>query len=264
MFMSDNRIQEFLNHFEKKEGVYVLDKGLAKDNFEEDYIQVRELENRILSDDQVAGLPVLKNHSLSKEWQVRARSSQRVVQYFKGRTGNVMDLGCGNGWFAALLAGNTNLNIVALDINFTELAQAKRVFDLRNLHFVYGDVFTMNIPEQLFDYITLSASIQYFGDINLLMESLLKLLKPNGEIHFIDSPFYEEDEVASARERTLNYYKDLGFPEMGSNYFHHTYNEIQKWNFEKLYLPSQKNSLTRIFSRKDIPFPWLKIVKSDG
>jgi ubiquinone/menaquinone biosynthesis C-methylase UbiE len=262
--MTDNSIHGFLDHFEKKEGVYFSDKSLVNENFEAKYIRVREKENRILNDHELARLPLLKNHPLANEWKMRARSSQRVVRYFKGRAGSLLDLGCGNGWFTNLLAEKTNMDIVGLDINFAELAQASRVFKLPNLFFVYGDVFAMNIPEQLFDYITLNASIQYFGDINMILESLMKLLKSNGEIHIIDSPFYAEDELQEARDRTLQYYEELGFPEMGSNYFHHTYTEIQKWNFEKLYWPSQKNSLIQIFSKKDIPFPWLKIVNSNG
>lgn len=261
--MSDKNILSTLEPFEKKEDVYFLTDKLLDDKFETEYIQVREKENRILSDKQLAGLPVLKDHQHTNEWLLRKRSCDRVVSYFKDKSGNVLDLGCGNGWFASSLAGNSNLDILGLDVNFTELKQAARVFKRSNLNFGYGDIFKLNFPVGTIDFITINATIQYFNDLNLLLERLSSLLKPKSEIHIIDSPFYQDDELMNAKQRTVKYYSNLGFPDMAQNYYHHAFTEIQQWDYIVFYEYKLQNRLKRLFSRKDIPFPWIKITKGN-
>jgi len=238
---------------------------LNTDDFEKNYLQVRQAENRVLLDEEVAGLPLLKNNLHCKEWEKRARSAQRLQKYFMSiPKGNILDLGCGNAWFTALLAENKNLEVFGMDVNFSELKQAARVFHQKNLSFVFGDIFKIQFPENSFDYITLNASAQYFENLELLMNRLISLLKPNGEIHIIDSPFYENSELANAKARTVEYYTKMGFPEMSHTYFHHSWSEISKWNIEILYKFKQQNILSKFLGKPDMPFPWIKIKKTHG
>jgi len=98
--------------------------------------------------------------------------------------------------------------------------------------------------------------VQYFPDFKLLLSNLKSFLKPQGEIHIIDSPFYKQNEIADAKQRTITYYTDLGFPEMASNYFHHLKSAIQ--DFEVLYKPKNR-FFSKILSRKESPFYWLRL-----
>ncbi len=263
--MSENKMSEYLNQLKKVEDVYFHEADLVTADFETNYLQVRQAESRVLSDQEVAGLPLLKNNPHSKEWDKRARSAKRLQKYFSSiPKGSLLDLGCGNGWFTALLAKNKNLEIVGMDVNLSELKQAARIFQQPNLSFVFGDIFKIQFIKNSFDFITLNASIQYFEDLKLLMNRLIYLLKPNGEIHIIDSPFYDENEIADAKKRTLEYYSKLGFPEMSHSYFHHSWSEISKWNIEVLYQKKHQNVLSRIISKPDIPFPWIKIKDANG
>lgn len=263
--MSENKISEYVNQLKNVEGVSFLDADLITTDFETSYLQVRQTENRVLSDSDVAGLPLLKNNLHSKEWEKRARSAKRIQKYFKSiPKGNILDLGCGNAWFTALLAENANLDVYGMDINLSELKQASRVFQKTNLSFIYGDIFKIQFPENSFDYIALNASIQYFDNLEMLMNRLFDLLKKDGEIHIIDSPFYDDDELDDAKDRTLEYYTKLGFPEMSHSYHHHAWTEIEKWNIKVLYQKKRQNVLSRIISKPDMPFPWIKIKKTNG
>jgi len=263
--MSENKIQNYLVHLIKVEGVYLADESHAIEEFESFYIGVRKSEKRLLSDEKVSRLPVLKYNPHTNEWKKRARSTNRTSKYFMGKnTGNLLDLGCGNGWFTAMLAKNEKLEVLGMDVNLTELRQAARVFHLSNLSFVYGDIFQTQIQDNTFDFITINAVIQYFENLDLLINRLFEILKPGGEIHIIDSPFYEPQNVAGAKERTMKYYTDKGFPEMSQYYYHHSWNEITKFDPVTLYAYRPKSKIVRVFEKPDIPFPWIKIVKKDG
>ncbi len=221
------------------------------------YLHVREKENRLLEDNEVIKLPKLNFN----EWPIRLKSSNRFSSYLKTKASslNILDLGCGNGWFTNQIAIISEKNyVIGLDINTYELEQATRVFKNQNLEFAYGDIFQLqNEFKNTFDIITLNGVIQYFSDFNLLIETLKLYLKKNGEIHIIDSPFYAENEIEAAKKRTELYYYNLGFPEMSNFYFHHS-NKYLK-DFSILYKP--KNVYLRKFFVKDSPFCWLFFLK---
>ena len=260
--MKDGRISDYLSKLEKVKGFFYEGAVPRVDRFEENYIQVREKEGRIYSELEIKSLPFLKDHPLAKEWKLRHKSTNRVCKYFEDRKGKVLiDIGCGNGWFSHLLSNNTELEVIGLDINTSELEQAAKVFPGDKLKFLYGDIFSLNIPKESVDYFTMNASIQYFPNPDKLLERLVFLLKPRGEIHIIDSPFYSASELVGAKQRTLNYFTNLGFPAMAKFYHHHTWGQLADWDYDVLYQPSGMNRLKKALNRPDSPFPWIRICK---
>lgn len=225
-------------------------------DFSENYLAVRRKENRILTDEEVMLLPLTSSkNSNSKEWKLRASSSNCIVKYLKEKNKalKILDIGCGNGWFSNLMSQIPNCEVVAIDINTIELEQANTVFRSKNLQFVCGDIFTITSFENQFDCITLNGCVQYFPDFLLLIEKLKTFLKIYGEIHIIDSPFYDKEEVQNAKKRTMDYYSNLGFPEMSNYYFHHTLDLAS--DFKIKYKPN-KTTLYKLFFNKS-PFMWL-------
>ena len=241
-----------LNNYDIENGVYILT-PYSKD-FEYNYIQLREKEFRILTDSQVGQLPFLSvdnpNH---KEWKIRQKTCNRFSNYLQNKNTNlsILDIGCGNGWFSNKMAKILNTEVLGVDINKLELEQARHVFKNNNLKFALCDIFQENtIFNNAFDIITLNASVQYFSDLKLLMQKLISFLKPNGEIHIMDSPFYQKDEIENARQRTIAYYTKLGFPKMSEYYFHHSVEDIH--NFTVLNPP--KKLFFKRFVRYRSPF----------
>ena len=232
----------------------------ATNLFSDIYIAVRDKEQRVLTDNDVALLPYIKRN----EWEFRIKSTERFINYIssKNEALNILDIGCGNGWFTNAIAAVSEKNeVIGLDVNSEELEQAARVFERQNLKFVYCDIFKIEDAFiRQFDIITLNSSVQYFSDFKVLFSTLKSFLKPTGEIHIIDSPFYKNDAITEAKKRTLNYYTSIGFPEMASNYFHHSVDDILE--FKTLY--SNKNKfLNKILLKKDSPFPWLCYLNKD-
>jgi ubiquinone/menaquinone biosynthesis C-methylase UbiE len=233
--------------------------------FEKNYIELRSKEQRIYSDEELLHLPLIaKNHPHYSEWQVRKRSCNRLLHHLQKKQPlqKILEVGCGNGWLAHQLATIPGSKVFATDINFTELQQAARVFShIPNLQFMYCDIHSEILEQMQFDCIVLAACIQYFPSPTDTITYLLGRLKINGEIHILDSPFYKPEEIAMAKQRTNDYYKDLGFPGMADHYFHHPVTGLAAFNYEMLYQPS---SLQHYLLQNKNPFPWLCIKHREG
>jgi len=252
-----------LAKYNKDEGVFIL--SPINSIFEDIYLNVREKENRIYSDSELKSLPFASSSNPHKnEWDLRAKSFQRFKKYLKTKKQklNILDLGCGNGWFSGQLSRTFDHNFYCADVNLTEMKQGRKVFNSENIKFVYADIFNAEIPQTSFDMITVNAAVQYFPDLKRLLKKLTALICENGEVHILDSPFYSKSDAVNAKKRTMDYYSAIGFKEMADNYYHHTWDELSEFKFEILYqLNSISNKIKRLILKADSPFPWIKIIK---
>jgi ubiquinone/menaquinone biosynthesis C-methylase UbiE len=249
--------------FNKEDGVYILSE--LNDEFEKVYLEIRNKEKRVYTDKELRNLPIaLESNSHAQEWKLRSKSFQRFRNYLKAKEQNlnILDLGCGNGWFCGQLSNSFNHNFYCVDVNLAELKQGRRNFTSEKLNFIYSDIFTAEFPNSFFDIIVVNAAVQYFRDLKPLINRFKSLSTEMGEIHIIDSPIYSKEEVVRARKRTQDYYLSLGFQNMTNNYFHHSWKEISEFNFDTLYNPYSLNQrLLKLLLIKDSPFPWIRINK---
>lgn len=195
-------------------GVYIL--TAPKSDFEQVYLDVRSKEHRLPDDSFVALLPVVpKTHPHAHEWQLRKRTADRFVTYLQQHPkGSILEIGCGNGWFSHIVS-NYATAVTGLDVGITELEQAARCFSLPHLKFVCCTDWSV-LPEQCFDIIVFNASYQYFVHDSAFWQSLYRLLRPQGEIHILDSPFYHSDTQQEAHKRSESYFLNMGLPEASS------------------------------------------------
>ncbi|MDQ3005613.1 MAG: class I SAM-dependent methyltransferase, partial [Chloroflexota bacterium] len=175
---------------------------------------------------------------------------------------SILELGCGNGWLSNLLS-KAGHSVVAMDQNRFELKQAARVFQINShLSFFEADIFSAPLILAYFDVIILASVLQYFQDITGLISVLSNYLKPQGEIHILDTPFYLENELGAATLRSRQYYTALGFPEMTDHYFHHDASDLQALHPRILYQPHLWTlRLKQLLGQDDSPFPWVMIKK---
>lgn len=228
--------------------------------FEQLYIGLRKKEGRVYSDDVVAHLPYIHiSHPHYKEWLIRKHSCKALLSYIKQKDTvlNILEVGCGNGWLSAQLAKNIDVEVTGLDINTKELEQAKKVFGgIAGLNFINGSLRSEHLKDKKFDMIILAAAIQYFPSLKQTITLALEYLTLLGEIHIMDSPFYQPQELEAARQRTRAYYDELGFPEMAAHYHHHRLTELDTFQYKILHHPfSWKNKL----AIKKKPFYWITI-----
>lgn len=230
------------------------------DIFSECYIALREKEGRIYTDEEVKKLPSINaSHPHYKEWVIRKRSAAKLLRYLKRKRSalDFLEVGCGNGWLANHLSAIRKGNVTGLDINSVELEQAKRVFGkIPDLYFINGDLRSSVLTDMNFDVIVFAASIQYFPSLKEILNVAMQHLTLQGEIHIIDTRFYQRGEIPLAKHQTSEYYNSLGFPEMAYHYFHHCINDLENFQHKMLYNPS---SLLNKFSLIKNPFPWIVI-----
>ncbi len=229
------------------------------------YLAVRQREGRVLSDDQVLKLP--QTDSLSRaqrrEWRWRARSLGRLLRYLSRRPAGlcILDLGCGNGWMSMQLSGLPDSDIWAVDVNLPELEQGARVAQAAgktNITFAFADILKNTLPEAHFDVVLLAAAVQYFPELPALLAAARRVLKPGGEIHLLDSPFYpNEQKRAAARAATLRYYTEKGVPEMAGYYHHHLWADVQPAGGANLNAGPWARLLQKL--RWSAPFPWVRV-----
>ena len=234
----------------------------AKD-FAEQYLALRRKEQRVYSDEEVRQLPAISVHNPHyKEWIARKHSCNRLLKYIgKLETPpDILEIGCGNGWLSHKLSTAAGTEVTGYDINQAELQQAKKLFGHRlNLQFISQDPFAPDAKKELYDVIVFAASIQYFPSLAIIVEKAMERLQPGGSTHIIDSHFYKPGDVAAAKQRTMEYYASMGFPELGEHYFHHSLDELSAFNYEILYNP--RSTWNRLMQRSD-PFYWICIKKN--
>ena len=222
------------------------------------YIDVRSQEKRVLTDCQVMFLPDIDpTHIHYKEWQVRKRSAKRLMSYLKEKNKplNILEVGCGNGWLSSILSTIKGSKITGIDINEPEIMQAKRLFKNEGLDFICAGFDQEMFAAQKFDVILFAASIQYFSSLKGVLENALSCLGENGEIHIIDTNFYNPDQAEGAARRTENYFTEMGYAEMAAYYFHHTVDDLRQFNYRVLFNP---HGLINKIGKKD-PFYWVTV-----
>jgi 2-polyprenyl-3-methyl-5-hydroxy-6-metoxy-1,4-benzoquinol methylase len=231
----------------------------AKSAFEDLYLTVRNKEGRFYTDEEVAALPdIYSIHPYYHEWEMRKRSSNRLVTYLqkKNKPLSILEIGCGNGWLSAKLAGLKDALVTGIDANQPEIEQARRVFNSTSVRFIYGNFNAETFGKHLkFDVILFAASFQYFPSAKAILQEAMQLLNPDGEVHIIDTHFYTAETAKSSASRSKNYYSNMGVAEMASHYFHHSLVGLEGFNHKVLFDPN--NMINRI-TKKDV-FYWVMI-----
>ena len=236
----------------KENGVYYLTQPSSA--FEDAYTTVRTKEKRLLTDEQVLKLP--QSETNSEEWKKRVWTLDSFEHYIRGKNiRSILDIGCGNGWFTARIAQYVE-NVVGLDVGKLELEQAARCFSTENLQFICCTDWE-KIPNETFDCITFNGSAHYFDITPKFWDSLYRILRPNGEIHLLDSPIYSSNESNAAQQRSAEYFEKMGVPAAANFYKHITWDDLPKHSHTH-YTPNRiLNKLVKTRS----PFPWIMVYK---
>lgn len=247
--------------FEK--GIYQQVKSNRLERFQELYLQLRQHEGRVYSNDEVKRLP---NNSRKKEWVIRKASVNKLITYLRKRKdkSNILEVGCGNGWLSNQIAERLRVEVCGIDILEAELVQAARLFNSDYVSFANVNIMeSAGLPSHIFDIIVMAGSIQYFPSIKFLLQRLFALLTPTGEIHILDSPIcYSDKHAERLAKRSSDYFDRMNASELSEFYHYHTFKDLMEFDYEVLLNPKSLTSIIwrRILRNRSSPYPWIKII----
>lgn len=239
-----------------------------RSNVQAAYLAARAREGLELDLASVRALPVVDaRHAHARLWRLRAHSADWLVTRLRARQARrVLDLGCGTGWLAALLARATGASVCALDTHLADLELGQAAFaDVPSLTFCQGDVFAPAfdalVPEGRFDTVVMAGVAPYFPDLARLFVRLFELLAEHGELLLVDSPFWPAHKLVAARARTRRHYEALGRPDALAGFHHHTLAELEAFGARFHYRPEAWSArLARVLLRRPLsPFPRVSV-----
>ncbi len=98
----------------------------------------------------------------------------------------VLDLGCGEGYGADLLADRAS-EVVALDLAPEAVYHARLKYHRPNLRFDYGDVYALPYPDGGFDAVVSLQVLEHLHEPDRYMREIVRVLHPQGRA-FLTTP----------------------------------------------------------------------------
>lgn len=105
----------------------------------------------------------------------------------------VLDIGCGTGYFSALLA-QRGARVTAADLSVEMLAQAKARCGELVEHYQQADAEALPFADDSFDLVFSSLALQWCEELSVPLTELRRVVKPGGRICFstlLDGSLYE-------------------------------------------------------------------------
>jgi 2-polyprenyl-3-methyl-5-hydroxy-6-metoxy-1,4-benzoquinol methylase len=98
----------------------------------------------------------------------------------------ILDVGCGNGWFALEMARN-GYEVTGIDISDSNIKIARKTYnrvkkleDLKLVKYVVDNFLTHDFDKEKFDCVSCIGSLHHMPNPNFVINKIKKLLKPNG------------------------------------------------------------------------------------
>ena len=98
----------------------------------------------------------------------------------------VLDVACGIGTTALLMAREFGLNVVGLDVSAANVAKAESLLGGGTAKFVTGDAAAVPFPDDSFDAVVCECAVSTFADQARVVAEFVRVLKPGGVIGITD------------------------------------------------------------------------------
>lgn len=104
---------------------------------------------------------------------------------------NILDLGCGYGWFCRYARNNHATSVVGLDISEKMLAKARSMTHGDGIVYQREDLETLTLSPGSFDLVYSSLALHYLQNIERLLTTIYQSLTPRGMLVFsAEHPIY--------------------------------------------------------------------------
>lgn len=96
----------------------------------------------------------------------------------------VIDLGCGYGWFCRSAREAGAANVLGIDLSEKMLARARELTDDSGISYQRGDLAQLTLHGQTFDLAYSQLALHYLPDLAPLFSTLYQALQPGGWLVF--------------------------------------------------------------------------------
>jgi SAM-dependent methyltransferase len=104
---------------------------------------------------------------------------------------NVVDLGCGFGWFCRWAREQGAARVLGLDVSANMLARAREMTPGAAIAYECADLETLDLPAAEFDLAFSSLTLHYIDNLGRLFAGIHRALRPGGHFVFsIEHPIY--------------------------------------------------------------------------
>ena len=100
-----------------------------------------------------------------------------IAGYYDWKNKRVLDIGCGEGRLASMIAGASASEVIGIDYSKEAIENAKSKFNLPNLSFIKDDYKNIN---GTFDVVTMEGVMEHFDDPWKELKNILDLVSHNG------------------------------------------------------------------------------------
>ncbi|MEM1416776.1 MAG: metalloregulator ArsR/SmtB family transcription factor [Myxococcota bacterium] len=134
-----------------------------------------------------------RHYSPGRTWEAYAHGLGALL-----RLGDVLDVGCGDGWSANLLAPRC-ASYVGLDRSAKVLAAARaRLASQTHVRFVQGDMESLPFEAEAFDDVLLFHVLSYAADPALALTEAARVLRPGGRLVVTTLGAHRHAEITAA------------------------------------------------------------------
>ncbi|MFV9712675.1 MULTISPECIES: class I SAM-dependent methyltransferase [unclassified Pantoea] len=114
---------------------------------------------------------------------------QRMLPDLSGK--QVIDLGCGYGWFCRRAREAGAAGVVGIDLSEKMLSRARELTNDNGICYQRGDLSQLTLPSQAYDLVYSQLALHYLPDIAPLFTTLYEALQPGGWLVFTtEHPIY--------------------------------------------------------------------------
>jgi ubiquinone/menaquinone biosynthesis C-methylase UbiE len=104
---------------------------------------------------------------------------------------NVLDLGCGFGWFGRWARQNGAAHVLGIDVSERMLARASATTQDTAITYTRADMEHLELSPESFNVVYSSLAFHYIEDLNRLMSEVYRSLVPGGSLVFsVEHPIY--------------------------------------------------------------------------
>lgn len=113
----------------------------------------------------------------------RPVGEQAIARMKVSAEANVLDVGCGSGWAARLLAQDAG-HVVGIDVSDEMIRVAReQSSDLANVEYQVASAENLPFPDAMFTHAFSMESLYYYADIGKALGEIARVLQPGG--HFV-------------------------------------------------------------------------------